>query len=101
VLGRKSVLLNEQWSKVNCFGVQINSYDASTLDALPAIEPRMLCFPGSHTTWVPRLLRGSCYCVVVGESTRTFQPPSGCLPHTVMYLAFTTCGFPFLSFVVI
>jgi hypothetical protein len=40
------------------------------------------------------------YCVVVGASTRAFQSPPGCLPHTTTYFPLRVCGFPCLSFVV-
>ena len=40
------------------------------------------------------------YCVVVGASTRAFQAPPGCLPHTTTYFPLRVCGFPCLSFVV-
>jgi hypothetical protein len=37
------------------------------------------------------------FVVVFGASTRTFQLPSACLPHTTTYFAFVVSGFPFLS----
>jgi hypothetical protein len=32
--------------------------------------------------WTPQCSSDPDYCVVVGASTKTFQAPPGCLPHT-------------------